>query len=672
MTLCLVPVLTAEVHAETGYDRGYVGGMAGHGKIYAHGLDVSAWQESGLDFQNFANAGYDYVILRCGTTYGKDKCFEEYYKSARAAGLDVGCYFYSYATSVSAAQTDANNMLSYIKGKVFEYPVYFDYEDPTQQNIGASDAAKICYAFMDKLKAAGYLVGMYSMSSWLNQSWITSSGIRGSYEGWVAHLPSTADNTGITSNFYTYYHSTYCNTYGMYQYSFSTYVNGAGPYDANVCYKDYPTIVKTFGFNGYEPEETWVEKAAFDVMVYRDRNPDLAGMTDAQLKKHWLEHGIKEGRASSTVLDLDYYYKNNSDLQKSFGRDFEALYEHFVTKGYKEHRKSSALFDGSYYCEKYPDVATNYKESYMLHYIDHGMREGRRASRTYDPNYYWFVRPDVKETWPDDYAMAARHYAGHGINANIQAYDSQNPSVTDVVISDVSAAGYTITCKVTDNWGISKVVFPAWTVAGDQDDLPGAFMDTQLGKNNGNTYTFRVNASDHGNETGLYATHIYAIDLGGNQTKLVLDNVEVKNEIQKITPKVDSAYTVGSGCLLGVKPGTTADQLLSRMENEQLEALDCNGAKISGSTVVGTGAVLNLYVNGALADTAVLVVLGDMDGNGLVDATDCLRVKAAFLGEYSLTGAQKLAADVDGNGKIDSTDYLRIKEYFLGTYDIWA
>lgn len=59
MILCMMPVLAAPVGAETGYDRGYTGAMAGDGKIYAHGLDVSAWQETGLNFQNFANAGYD-------------------------------------------------------------------------------------------------------------------------------------------------------------------------------------------------------------------------------------------------------------------------------------------------------------------------------------------------------------------------------------------------------------------------------------------------------------------------------------------------------------------------------------------------------------------------------------------------------------------------------------
>lgn len=442
MVVCLIPKMETPVSAETDYDRGYVGGMAGDGVIYAHGLDVSAWQESGSDFQNFANAGYDYVILRCGTSYGKDKCFDEYYASAKAVGLDVGCYYYSYATSVSAAKTDAQNMLSWMSGKVFEYPVYFDYEDSSQSNIGGSDAATICLTFMDMLKAEGYLVGLYSMSSWLNQSWVTTSGIRSTYEGWVAHLPSTANNTGITSDLYLKLHSTYSKKYGMHQYSFTTYVNGQGPFDANVCYKDHPEIVKTFGFNGYQATETWGEKACFDVMVYRDRNADLAGMSDADLKKHWKEHGIKEGRPSSTVLDLAFFRNNNPDLKEAFGDDWEAIYDHFITKGYQEHRKSSALFDGRYYCNKYPDVAENYKEQYLLHYIDHGMAEGRRASLTNHPDYYWFIRPDVAETWPDDYKMAAKHYAGHGINAQIEAYDNKAPVISDVVISDVSADGY--------------------------------------------------------------------------------------------------------------------------------------------------------------------------------------------------------------------------------------
>jgi hypothetical protein len=408
-------------------------------------------------------------------------------------------------------------------------------------------------------------------------------------------------------------------------------------------------------------------------MVYRDRNKDISHLSDADLKKHWKERGIKEGRPSSTILDLGFYRNNNPDLKKAFGDDWEAIYNHFITKGYQEHRKSSALFDGSYYCEKYPDVQENYKEKYLLHYIDHGMREGRRASLTYDPDYYLFIRPDVAETWPDDYTMAAKHYAGHGINAQIEAYDHSAPTISDVVISDVSAAGYTVTCTVKDDWAISKVVFPAWTILNDQDDLAAQFMETQLGTPNGDTYTFRVDAADHNNEGGQYITHIYAIDRGGNQTKLVLDPVEVKDEVKRIAAIAGSAYSVVDQCLKGVKLGTTVDALLTQLENEALlRVVGTDGIVLSGTDAVYTGARIELYSDGTRMDSVTVAVMGDLDGNGTVDTTDYLRIKSAFLERYAMGTAEAIAADVDGDGSITTTDYLRIKEYFFGTYELYG
>ena len=246
LILTLLLTMLPAAGAATGYDRGYTGSMPGDGVIYAEGLDVSSWQGASLDFQNFADAGYDYVILRCGTTKGKDTCFETYYAKAKAAGLDVGAYYYSYATDVNGAYADAANMISWMGDKTFEYPIYFDYEDSSQGNIDGTNASKICLAFMDTLRDAGYLVGLYSMASWLDQSWVTTSGIRGKYEGWVARY---LNNGGHST-----WDPTYSVTYGMYQYTASKYVSGEGPFDANVCYKDYPTIVRTYGFNGYAPE----------------------------------------------------------------------------------------------------------------------------------------------------------------------------------------------------------------------------------------------------------------------------------------------------------------------------------------------------------------------------------------------------------------------------------
>ena len=524
----LLPSLEETTCAATGYDLGYDGGMAGDGRLYAHGLDVSHWQGDKADFQAFANAGYQYVILRCGTTGGRDERFDQYYNSAKAAGLDVGCYFYSYATNTSEAVSDAGKMLSWMGDKKFEYPVYLDYEDPSQSGTLGSAAAQICYAFLDKVAAKGYLVGLYSMYEWMDLNWVTTSGLRDQYEGWAAHVPNMNINTGITSGIYTTLQSQYCTRYGMLQYSHSTYVGSLGPFDADVAYKDYPSIVKKYGFNGYDAQG-WVEEACFDVMVYRDRNKDLAGFTDEQLKEHWLTFGIKEGRPSSTVLDLKYYMNSNPDLAAALGSDYEAYYQHFITTGYKEHRKSSMLFDGDYYVKNHPDVAQVCGDDYLKHYVETGIREGRQASVTYDPDYYWFLLPDVYEAWPGDYYMAARHYAGHGINANIVAYDDQMPVISDPRITGVTAAGYTVTCKVTDNWGIEKVTFPTWTLANDQDDLAKDWSDTELGTASGDTYTFYVKASAHNNEGGSYITHIYATDLGGNRVSVNLPTVDVKD-----------------------------------------------------------------------------------------------------------------------------------------------
>nr|AIA94671.1 Glyco_hydro_25 [uncultured Ruminococcus sp.] len=64
-----------------------------------HGIDISEWQGK-INFQLVKTSGIDFVIIRAG--YGKlltqkDKCFEVNYQQARAAGLSLGAYWYSYA-----------------------------------------------------------------------------------------------------------------------------------------------------------------------------------------------------------------------------------------------------------------------------------------------------------------------------------------------------------------------------------------------------------------------------------------------------------------------------------------------------------------------------------------------------------------------------------------------
>ena len=70
----------------------------------------------------------------------------------------------------------------------------------------------------------------------------------------------------------------------------------------------------------------------------------------------------------------------------------------------------------------------------------------------------------------------------------------------------------------------------------------------------------------------------------------------------------------------------------------------------------------NLNVNGKLA--------ADLNGDGVVDSRDSLRILKYQVGKYKLDSDEKLAADINDDGVIDSRDSLRILKYQVGKYKI--
>ena len=92
-----------------------------------HGIDVSEWQGD----INWNKVDTDFCIIRAG--YGKsvsqkDKKFEVNYSGCKANSIPCGVYWYSYAVTPEEAVSEANACLEIIKGKQFEYPIYFDVE----------------------------------------------------------------------------------------------------------------------------------------------------------------------------------------------------------------------------------------------------------------------------------------------------------------------------------------------------------------------------------------------------------------------------------------------------------------------------------------------------------------------------------------------------------------
>jgi hypothetical protein len=107
--------------------------------------------------------------------------------------------------------------------------------------------------------------------------------------------------------------------------------------------------------------------------------------------------------------------------------------------------------------------------------------------------------------------------------------ENEPPVITNAKITDITTDSYKVTCTVSDNVGVTSVLFPTWTDEGGFDDLSQPWPEGQI---KGNTVTYTVKRSEHNNEFGRYNTHIYAYDKCGNfsMVPLTVDLTEVDSE----------------------------------------------------------------------------------------------------------------------------------------------
>lgn len=208
--------------------------------VVARGIDVSMYQ-SYVNWDKVKKEGnVDFAIIRAG--YGKyasqeDPYFDINMQNARAAGIDCGAYWFSYALTPEDAVLEAKAFLSVIKGYQFEYPVVFDMEYEKQAKLSREQASAIAEAFCSTMEKEGYYVSVYSYVSFLNDMFTDT--IFEKYDVWAAHF--NVSKPSFTRSYY-----------GMWQYSSTSRVPGIdGNVDADYAYRDFPYLMKQFSLNGY-------------------------------------------------------------------------------------------------------------------------------------------------------------------------------------------------------------------------------------------------------------------------------------------------------------------------------------------------------------------------------------------------------------------------------------
>ena len=166
------------------------------------GIDVSKWQGD-IDFNKVRDAGAEFVMMRIGVTSKpdgeiyEDKYYSQNIKNAKAAGLKVGVYFYSSATSVEDAIRHAKWIIETLDGESLDFPIAYDWENWSKfskYEMSIHNFNKNFEEFAKVIEDAGYEVMLYSSKFYLETIWQNKN----NHKVWLAHYTS---NTNYEGNF---------------------------------------------------------------------------------------------------------------------------------------------------------------------------------------------------------------------------------------------------------------------------------------------------------------------------------------------------------------------------------------------------------------------------------------------------------------------------------------
>ncbi|MBP3938127.1 MAG: peptidoglycan-binding protein [Clostridia bacterium] len=260
------------------------------------GVDLSRFQQ-GISFDELVREGVEFVILRGAYHLTKDVEFENFYSQAKARNLPVGVYLYTVATTPQGAREEAEFLMNNVlRGKQFELPIYIDIEDQRYYSRPKADNSAVVKAFCDTLEAKDYFAGVYA-STYFFATYLDDSLLK-AYTHWVAQWSTqlTYPDKSVV---------------GMWQFGGSTNrlrspILAGVNVDQDYMFKDFPSIIKSYGLNGFKRGDTPVIKP-----VAPPSDVGLLRKDDANAGVYLLKQNImilqKSGVITQIVDDTNIY-----------------------------------------------------------------------------------------------------------------------------------------------------------------------------------------------------------------------------------------------------------------------------------------------------------------------------------------------------------------------------
>jgi GH25 family lysozyme M1 (1,4-beta-N-acetylmuramidase) len=209
-------------------------------------IDVSRYQgKITLDgWRKVKAAGYKGVMLKTVSTNRKlskradglyiDPTFETNYKNARAAGLDVGVYYYTYATSEAMADAELALVRQAVYGKELTMPLAVDVEDNKLGKLDKQSLTDLTAYALHEVEQLGFYAQLYTYTSFAKAHLFVGGAALRPYDVWLADYTGKTPN--VTFNYNAHQHISKGAVPGI-----------SGNVDLNVTTLNYPRIIRKKG-----------------------------------------------------------------------------------------------------------------------------------------------------------------------------------------------------------------------------------------------------------------------------------------------------------------------------------------------------------------------------------------------------------------------------------------
>lgn len=206
-------------------------------------IDVSRYQGE-IDWAQVAAAGYKGAMLKTVSTNRKlskradglyiDPTFETNYRNARAAGLDVGVYYYTYATSEAMADAELALLRQAVRGKELTLPVAVDVEDNRLGKLDKQSLTDLTAYALHEVEQMGFYAQLYTYTSFAKAHLYVGGAALRPYDVWLADYTGKAPKVDFA--------------YNAHQHTSKGSVPGiTGNVDLNVTERNYPKIIRKKG-----------------------------------------------------------------------------------------------------------------------------------------------------------------------------------------------------------------------------------------------------------------------------------------------------------------------------------------------------------------------------------------------------------------------------------------